>query len=60
VLEIEEEIDPENTSVKIYTKYLNSEEMILLIKDKYLNWKDLLEDELNKKLQENEFVDIPN
>ena len=27
---------------KVYSKYLNAEDMILLIKDKFINWKELV------------------
>ena len=38
-----------------YTKYLNSDDMILLVKDKFYNWSELLLDILNKKIEDREF-----
>eukprot|EP00347_Sterkiella_histriomuscorum_P008018 403346684 len=52
------EVD-DNGVKKTYTKYLNSEDMILIIKDKFFSWRDLLSDIFEKKLEEGAFIQIP-
>ncbi|CDW77078.1 UNKNOWN [Stylonychia lemnae] len=49
----------ENGVQKTFTKSLNAEELTLLIKDKFANWKELLLDIFQKKLDDKQFSLVP-
>lgn len=44
---------------EVYSKYLNSDDMILLVKDKFSNWSELLLDIFDKKLESKEYLADP-